>query len=62
MIPGVGCGRNAKPFIARGMLVTGIEIEPILGVGEGLGLRRPVLKLHTPRGSASGQMAPKRRA
>lgn len=27
LVPGVGYGRNAKPFLARGMKVTGIEIS-----------------------------------
>lgn len=27
LIPGVGYGRNAKPFLDRGLLVTGIEIS-----------------------------------
>jgi hypothetical protein len=27
LIPGVGYGRNAKPFLAHGMSVTGIEIS-----------------------------------
>jgi SAM-dependent methyltransferase len=27
LIPGIGYGRNAKPFLARGMAVTGIEIS-----------------------------------
>lgn len=27
LIPGVGYGRNAKPFLERGMAVTGIEIS-----------------------------------
>ena len=27
LIPGVGYGRNARPFLARGMAVTGIEIS-----------------------------------
>ena len=27
LIPGIGYGRNAKPFLERGMSVTGIEIS-----------------------------------
>jgi SAM-dependent methyltransferase len=28
LMPGIGYGRNAKPFLEAGMLVTGIEISP----------------------------------
>jgi SAM-dependent methyltransferase len=44
LIPGVGYGRNAKPFIERGMSVTGIEISEtaIELAREKLGLQFPI--------------------
>lgn len=43
LIPGVGYGRNAKPFLARGMSVTGIEIS-----GTAISLARTHLGLSIP--------------
>lgn len=44
LIPGIGYGRNAKPFLARGMAVTGIEISPtaIAFARTKLGLEFPI--------------------
>jgi SAM-dependent methyltransferase len=44
LIPGVGYGRNARPFLERGMSVTGIEISPsaIAQAREELGLDFPI--------------------
>jgi SAM-dependent methyltransferase len=44
LIPGVGYGRNAKPFFARGMSVTGIEIsETAIALARSqLGLDMPI--------------------
>lgn len=43
LIPGVGYGRNARPFLARGMAVTGIEIS-----GTAIALARSQLGLEFP--------------
>lgn len=43
LIPGVGYGRNAKPFLERGMHVTGIEISDTA-----IGLARSALGLDFP--------------
>jgi len=50
LIPGVGYGRNAKPFLDAGMAVTGIEISPTA-----IDLARSQLKLEIPihRGSVT---------
>lgn len=44
LIPGVGYGRNAKPFLDHGMLVTGIEIsETAIALARTqLGLKGPI--------------------
>ncbi len=44
LIPGIGYGRNAKPFLERGMSVTGIEIsETAIALARSeLGLRIPI--------------------
>lgn len=44
LIPGIGYGRNAKPFLAQGMSVTGIEISEtaIKLARERLGLDVPI--------------------
>jgi SAM-dependent methyltransferase len=44
LIPGIGYGRNAKPFLERGMSVTGIEIsETAIALAKsGLGLDIPI--------------------
>lgn len=44
LIPGIGYGRNAKPFLERGMSVTGIEIsETAIGLARSrLGLDLPI--------------------
>lgn len=44
LIPGVGYGRNAKPFLAQGMSVTGIEVSDtaIALARSHLGLRFPI--------------------
>lgn len=44
LIPGIGYGRNAKPFLAHGMSVTGIEIsETAIGLARSrLGLEIPI--------------------
>jgi SAM-dependent methyltransferase len=44
LIPGVGYGRNALPFLARGMSVTGVEISQtaIALARSGLGLQLPI--------------------
>lgn len=44
LIPGIGYGRNAKPFLERGMSVTGIEIsETAIGLARtGMGLDIPI--------------------
>lgn len=44
LIPGFGYGRNAKPFISRGMSVTGIEISKtaIAAARSQLGLQCPI--------------------
>jgi SAM-dependent methyltransferase len=46
LIPGVGYGRNAKPFLERGMSVTGIEISDtaIMLAREKLGLDFPIYR------------------
>ena len=43
LIPGIGYGRNAKPFLERGMSVTGIEIS-----GTAIALARSQLGLDIP--------------
>jgi SAM-dependent methyltransferase len=43
LIPGLGYGRNAKPFLERGMAVTGIEISETA-----IGLARSTLGLDIP--------------
>ena len=43
LIPGIGYGRNAKPFLERGMSVTGIEISETA-----IALARSQLGLHIP--------------
>jgi SAM-dependent methyltransferase len=45
LIPGIGYGRNARPFLEQGMSVTGIEIsETAIGLARSkLGLDMPVL-------------------
>jgi SAM-dependent methyltransferase len=44
LIPGVGYGRNAKPFLERGMSVTGIEIsETAIALARSLGLEIPIV-------------------
>jgi SAM-dependent methyltransferase len=45
LIPGIGYGRNAKPFLARGMSVTGIEIsETAIALARSrLGLEIPIV-------------------
>jgi SAM-dependent methyltransferase len=45
LIPGIGYGRNAKPFLDRGMSVTGIEIsETAIALARSrLGLEIPIL-------------------
>ena len=50
LIPGVGYGRNAKPFLDAGMAVTGIEISPTA-----IELARAEMKLEFPiyRGSVT---------
>ena len=50
LIPGVGYGRNAKPFLERGMSVTGIEIS-----GSAIALARSNMHLDFPihRGSVT---------
>ena len=43
LIPGIGFGRNAKPFIEKGMDVTGIEIsETAIGLARENGLEFPI--------------------
>jgi SAM-dependent methyltransferase len=44
LIPGIGYGRNARPFLERGMSVTGIEIsETAIGLARSrLGLEIPI--------------------
>lgn len=44
LVPGIGYGRNAKPFLAHGLSVTGIEIsETAIGLArEQLGLDLPI--------------------
>jgi SAM-dependent methyltransferase len=44
LIPGLGYGRNARPFLERGMAVTGIEIsETAIGLARStLGLEIPI--------------------
>ena len=43
LIPGVGFGRNAKPFVEKGMDVTGIEIsETAIGLARENGLKFPI--------------------
>ena len=44
LIPGIGYGRNARPFLSRGMSVTGIEISEtaIALARERLGLEIPI--------------------
>ena len=43
LIPGVGFGRNAKPFVEKGMEVTGIEIsETAIRLARELGLKIPI--------------------
>jgi hypothetical protein len=37
LIPGIGYGRNAKPFLERGMSVTGIESPRRRSVSRGRG-------------------------
>jgi SAM-dependent methyltransferase len=43
LIPGIGYGRNAKPFLERGMSVSGIEISETA-----IGLARSTLALEIP--------------
>ena len=45
LIPGIGYGRNAKPFLERGMSVTGIEIsETAIAIARSqLGLEIPIV-------------------
>jgi len=43
LIPGVGFGRNAKPFVEKGIDITGIEIsETAIGLARENGLKFPI--------------------
>lgn len=43
LLPGIGFGRNAKPFVEKGMDVTGIEIsETAIGLARENGLQIPI--------------------